>query len=135
MIPSLSGYGYDVLRAVEGTAAVTTGHAVTVVSVVRTAHAALAATGQDLADLDVAFVGLGSIGASSLELLLSSAARPPRRVLLCDVRGSAPRLTQLARRLREHGLVEPGVAYAYARAVAEAGGQGQRRSSRITMRG
>ncbi|MBW5423854.1 amino acid adenylation domain-containing protein, partial [Streptomyces sp. BG9H] len=105
MIPSLSGYGYDVLRAVEGTAAVTTGHAVTVVSVVRTVQAALDATGQDLADLDVAFVGLGSIGASSLELLLSSAARPPRRLLLCDVRGSAPRLTLLARRLRERGLV------------------------------
>ncbi|MER5199773.1 non-ribosomal peptide synthetase/type I polyketide synthase [Streptomyces sp. NPDC002755] len=105
MIPSLTGYGFDVLRStpIEGTATVTTGHAATVVSVVRTVHAALDATGQDLADLDVAFVGLGSIGASSLELLLSRAARPPRRLLLCDVPGSGPRLRQLAQQLKERG--------------------------------
>jgi predicted amino acid dehydrogenase len=104
MIPSLTGYGFDVLRLRQYPATVTTGHAATVVSVVRTVHAALEATGRDLADLDVAFAGLGSIGASALELLLSLAARPPRRLLLCDVRGSAPRLTELGRRLRERGL-------------------------------
>ncbi|MEU3795611.1 amino acid adenylation domain-containing protein [Streptomyces fructofermentans] len=104
MIPSLTSYGFDVLRSVEGPAVVTTGHAATVVSVVRTVHAALDATGRDLADLDTAFVGLGSIGASSLELLLTLAARPPRRLVLCDVPGSRPRLTELARRLRERGL-------------------------------
>ncbi|MFD3604413.1 amino acid adenylation domain-containing protein, partial [Streptomyces sp. NPDC058656] len=106
MIPSLTGYGFDVLSCVEGAAAVTTGHAATVVSVVRTVQAALDATGQKLADLDVAFVGLGSIGSSSLELLLSGVARPPRRLLLCDVRGSGPRLTELARNLRERGLAD-----------------------------
>ncbi|OSP29682.1 hypothetical protein B7767_39385, partial [Streptomyces sp. 13-12-16] len=104
MIPSLTGYGFDVLRHRRYPAAVTTGHAATVVSVVRTVHAALDATGRDLADLEVAFAGLGSIGASSLELLLSLAARPPRRLLLCDVRGSGPRLRELGRRLRERGL-------------------------------
>ncbi|TRO59413.1 non-ribosomal peptide synthetase/type I polyketide synthase [Streptomyces sp. IB201691-2A2] len=104
MIPSLTGYGFDVLSSVEGAAAVTTGHAATVVSVVKTVRAALDATGQNLADLDVAFVGLGSIGSSSLELLLAQAPRPPRRLLLCDVRGSAPRLEELARNLRERGL-------------------------------
>ncbi|WP_371673832.1 amino acid adenylation domain-containing protein [Streptomyces sp. NBC_00289] len=103
MIPSLTGYGFDVLRAAKGRVAVTTGHAATVVSVVRTVHAALDATGRDLADLEVAFVGLGSIGASSLELLLARAPRPPRRLLLCDVPGSGPRLRQLARELRERG--------------------------------
>ncbi|MFE2281196.1 amino acid adenylation domain-containing protein [Streptomyces sp. NPDC059454] len=104
MIPSLTGYGFDVLRHRQYPSAVTTGHAATVVSVVRTVHAALDATGRDLADLEVAFAGLGSIGASSLELLLSLAARPPRRLLLCDVRGSGPRLRELGRRLRERGL-------------------------------
>ncbi|MFF5007153.1 amino acid adenylation domain-containing protein [Streptomyces phaeochromogenes] len=106
MIPSLTGYGFDVLSSVEGAAAVTTGHAATVVSVVKTVQAALDATGQKLADLDVAFVGLGSIGSSSLELLLAGATRPPRRLLLCDVRGSGPRLTELARNLRERGLAD-----------------------------
>ncbi|MFE9923766.1 amino acid adenylation domain-containing protein [Streptomyces sp. NPDC005774] len=105
MIPSLTGYGFDVLRSGRHPASVTTGHAATVVSVVKTVHAALEATGRDLADLDVAFAGLGSIGSSSLELLLSLAARPPRRLLLCDVRGSGPRLTALGRRLRERGLI------------------------------
>ncbi|MGY0065457.1 amino acid adenylation domain-containing protein [Streptomyces sp. QTS137] len=105
MIPSLTGYGFDVLRIGRHPAAVTTGHAATVVSVVKTVHAALEATGRDLSDLDVAFAGLGSIGASSLELLLSLAARPPRRLFLCDVRGSGPRLTALGRRLHKRGLI------------------------------
>ncbi|KOV35526.1 hybrid non-ribosomal peptide synthetase/type I polyketide synthase [Streptomyces sp. XY152] len=103
MIPSLTGYGFDVLRHRRYPSAVTTGHAATVVSVVRTVHAALEATGRDLGDLEVAFAGLGSIGASSLELLLSLAVRPPRRLLLCDVRGSGPRLGELGRRLKERG--------------------------------
>lgn len=106
MIPSLTGYGFDVLRSADGPAAVTTGHAATVVSVIRTVHAALEATGKDLADLDVAFAGLGSIGSSSLELLLSRATRPPRRLVLCDVPGSGPRLRRLARRLRERGRAD-----------------------------
>ncbi|MFH9265116.1 amino acid adenylation domain-containing protein [Streptomyces sp. NPDC017546] len=124
MIPSLTGYGFDVLRAV-GTAgavtaapadhgvpparttpAVTTGHAATVVSVVRTVHAALDAMGQRLGSLAVAFVGLGSIGSSSLELLLSRAQQPPARLLLCDVPGSGPRLKELAESLLQRRLVE-----------------------------
>lgn len=136
MIPSLTGYGFDVLRAVgtigavttaptdpaipadptdhtdhgvpaiPATPVVTTGHAATVVSVVRTVHAALDATGQQLGALTVAFVGLGSIGSSSLELLLTRAQQPPARLLLCDVPGSGPRLKELAESLLERGLVE-----------------------------
>ncbi|WP_432152355.1 amino acid adenylation domain-containing protein [Streptomyces sp. bgisy029] len=109
MIPSLTGYGFDVLRAIGTTGAataVTTGHAATVVSVVRTVHAALDATGQELGSLTVAFVGLGSIGSSSLELLLGQAAGPPARLLLCDVPGSGPRLKELAEHLRERGLAD-----------------------------
>ncbi|MFI8219667.1 amino acid adenylation domain-containing protein [Streptomyces sp. NPDC085932] len=106
MIPSLTGYGFDVLRASRAPAAITTGHAATVVSVVRTVHAALSGTGRDLAGTDLAVVGLGSIGASSLELLLSLAERPPARLVLCDVPGSGPRLRNLARTLRERGLAD-----------------------------
>ncbi|MFJ6443263.1 amino acid adenylation domain-containing protein [Streptomyces sp. NPDC091649] len=109
MIPSLTGYGFEVLRTVGTTGAgpaVTTGHAATVVSVVRTVHAALDATGQHLGALTVAFVGLGSIGCSSLELLLSRSAQQPARLLLCDVPGSGRRLEELAESLRERGLAE-----------------------------
>ncbi|MFF7627971.1 amino acid adenylation domain-containing protein [Streptomyces cyaneofuscatus] len=109
MIPSLTGYGFDVLRAIGGSAsttAVTTGHAATVVSVVKTVHAALGATGEELGSLTVAFVGLGSIGSSALELLLGQATTPPARLLLCDVPGSGPRLKELAERLRARGLAD-----------------------------
>ncbi|MFC9031287.1 amino acid adenylation domain-containing protein [Streptomyces arboris] len=109
MIPSLTGYGFDVLRAIGGSGAataVTTGHAATVVSVVKTVHAALDATGQELGSLTIAFVGLGSIGSSALELLLRQAPTPPARLLLCDVPGSGPRLKELAERLRARGLAD-----------------------------
>ncbi|CAM5714771.1 hypothetical protein SBADM41S_06945 [Streptomyces badius] len=109
MIPSLTGYGFDVLRTVgaDGSApAITTGHAATVVSVVGTVHAALDATRQQLGSLTVAFVGLGSIGSSSLELLLTLAQDPPSRLLLCDVPGSGPRLKELADGLLQRGLAE-----------------------------
>ncbi|TDC74326.1 hypothetical protein E1283_16140, partial [Streptomyces hainanensis] len=107
MIPAHTGYGFEVLRATRGAApatTLTTGHATTAVSVVRTVHAALAATGRDLADLTVAGVGLGSIGTSSLRLLLARAPRPPAHLLLCDVAGSTPRLRALAAELRAEGL-------------------------------
>ncbi|MGW1957742.1 amino acid adenylation domain-containing protein [Streptomyces sp. NPDC001920] len=99
MIPSLTGYGYDVLRETTTSAALTTGHAMTTVAVARTVHAALAATGRHLADLSLAVVGCGSIGTSSLRLLLATASRPPARLLLCDLPGSAARLRRLAAEL------------------------------------
>ncbi|WP_374103409.1 condensation domain-containing protein, partial [Streptomyces sp. MK37H] len=104
MIPALTGYGFEVVRATDGTTAITTGHAATAVSVVKTVHAALARTERELSDLTVAMVGLGSIGTSSLNLLLTRAPRPPAHLLLCDVAGSAPRLRALAAELRGNGL-------------------------------
>ncbi|MFI8163532.1 amino acid adenylation domain-containing protein [Streptomyces microflavus] len=126
MIPSHTGYGFDVLRAIgsTGTAgtttAVTTGHAATVVSVVKTVHAALDASGQELGALTVAFVGLGSIGSSSLELLLGQAQSPPARLLLCDAPGSGPRLKELADRLRERRLADAVDVYESDRGLPEA---------------
>ncbi|MEU6987857.1 amino acid adenylation domain-containing protein [Streptomyces sp. NPDC046324] len=104
MIPSLTAYGFEVLRGTDTPTALTTGHAATAVSVVKTVHAALARTGRELADLVVAVAGLGSIGGSSLELLLTLAPEPPARLLLCDVAGSAPRLRKLAEDLETRGL-------------------------------
>ncbi|MFJ2932978.1 amino acid adenylation domain-containing protein [Streptomyces sp. NPDC087219] len=107
MIPSLTAYGFGVLRETEVPTALTTGHAATAVSVVKTVHAALVRTGRGLiglGDLSVAVVGLGSIGGSSLELLLTLAPEPPARLLLCDVAGSASRLRTLADGLIARGL-------------------------------
>ncbi|MDF3148276.1 non-ribosomal peptide synthetase, partial [Streptomyces sp. T21Q-yed] len=96
MIPSLTGYGYDVLRETTTSAAITTGHASTTVAVAKTVHSALAATGRRLDALSLAVVGCGSIGTSSLRLLLATAPCPPARLLLCDLPGSAARLERLA---------------------------------------
>ncbi|KOG17726.1 hybrid non-ribosomal peptide synthetase/type I polyketide synthase [Streptomyces viridochromogenes] len=96
MIPSLTGYGYDVLREATTSAAITTGHASTTVAVTKTVHTALDATGRGLEDLSLAVVGCGSIGTSSLRLLLATAPRPPARLLLCDLPGSSERLDRLA---------------------------------------
>ncbi|WP_435975351.1 amino acid adenylation domain-containing protein [Streptomyces sp. Qhu_M48] len=124
MIPSLTAYGFGVLREMDagasagitadppadtdtgtGTAtALTTGHAATAVSVVKTVHAALTRTGRELGGLVVAVAGLGSIGSSSLELLLTTADEPPARLLLCDVAGSAARLRSLGEDLVARGL-------------------------------
>jgi amino acid adenylation domain-containing protein len=111
MIPALTGYGFDVLRDdvlrhATSVPTVTTGHAVTAVSVVRTVLAAVDTVGRDLGESAVAFVGLGSIGRTSLELLLSRSARAPARLLLCDVAGSGPRLAAFAEHLRARGLAE-----------------------------
>ncbi len=54
---------------------------------------------RDVGNLDVAFVGLGSIGRAALELLLWRGAHP-RSLTLCDVHGSTPRLGELERQLR-----------------------------------
>ncbi|MEU5551418.1 amino acid adenylation domain-containing protein [Micromonospora sp. NPDC047793] len=104
LIPAHTGYGVGVLRRTRTATAVTTGHAATVVSVVLTVEAALAATGRSLAGRTVAVVGLGSIGFSSLRLLLARAPRPPARLLLCDLPAAAPRLADQVDRLRADGL-------------------------------
>ncbi|MEV5912365.1 amino acid adenylation domain-containing protein [Streptomyces chartreusis] len=99
MIPSLTGYGYDVLRETTTGAAITTGHASTTVAVVKTVGAALTAVGRPLGEVSLAVVGCGSIGVSSLRLLLATATCPPARLLLCDLPGSAGRLQGLAAEL------------------------------------
>ncbi|MFC5216471.1 amino acid adenylation domain-containing protein [Streptomyces coerulescens] len=99
MIPSLTGYGYDVLRETTTGAAITTGHASTTVAVVKTVGAALTAKDHRLDAVTLAVVGCGSIGVSSLRLLLATSPRPPARLLLCDLPGSTVRLEKLAAEL------------------------------------
>ncbi|CAM5620089.1 Peptide synthetase OS=Streptomyces viridochromogenes OX=1938 GN=ACM01_26125 PE=3 SV=1 [Streptomyces viridochromogenes] len=100
-IPSLTGYGFDVLREARTDAAITTGHATTTVAVMKTVHAALDATGGRLDRLSLAVVGCGSIGTSALRLLLARSPRPPAHLVLCDLPGSGPRLERLAAELTD----------------------------------
>ncbi len=104
MIPAHTGYGFEVARALapEGPR-VTTGHAATAASVVRTTLLALARTGTGLDRCTLAVIGVGSIGWSSLQLLLALDVGAPRQLLLCDVASRASHLSQLAEELRTHG--------------------------------
>jgi len=107
MIPAHTGYGTAVTRHVRTAAQVTTGHAVTAAAVVRTAFAALAAYDRPLSGSVLAVVGVGSIGRSSLGLLLARAAQAPAGLLLCDLPAAASRLADLAAGLRAAGYPGP----------------------------
>ncbi|MEV6634975.1 amino acid adenylation domain-containing protein [Actinoplanes sp. NPDC051470] len=96
MIPAHTGYGEAVSPYLRPGANLTTGHAVTAVAVVRTVLAALAARGRKLGDCVVAVLGVGSIGTSSLTLLLARAAERPAGLILCDLPAAVPRLTEIA---------------------------------------
>jgi predicted amino acid dehydrogenase len=103
MIPALTAYGMGVVRRLgAGDARVSTGHAATAASVVRTATEALERTHRDLSDSAVAFIGIGSVGRSSLELFLTRAGHPASLVL-CDVPARRHQLVALAREIAVAG--------------------------------
>ncbi|MFV2087857.1 amino acid adenylation domain-containing protein [Micromonospora sp. LOL_021] len=103
MLPSVTGYGFDVVRQVDPAVRVTTGHAATATSVVLTTLAALAAAGRGLTAGPLAVVGLGSIGRSALELLLRHGGPHPPQIVLADLPGSRRRLAGYPDRLRRLG--------------------------------
>jgi predicted amino acid dehydrogenase/acyl carrier protein len=119
MLPAHTGFGLEVLRRLgteagaTGDPGFTTGHATTVVAVVRSVLAAADAVGMDLSQEEVAFVGVGSIGAAAAELLLRVAPHP-RGLILCDLPQAARRMEEVAMRLREEGgfrgRIEPALA-------------------------
>jgi predicted amino acid dehydrogenase len=101
MLPAHTRYGYALLEADKSATqpALTTGHSTTVVAVVKTVQAALAATRQDLSTLTVGCLGVGSIGSGALQLLLTQVGQPAA-LMLCDLAGSGDRLNTLAAELR-----------------------------------
>lgn len=102
MLPAHTRYGYALLATEQNSAqpTLTTGHSTTVVAVVKTIQAALAATGQDLSTLAVGCLGVGSIGSAALQLLLQVGSHPST-LTLCDVVGSGERLRALAATLHQ----------------------------------
>ncbi|KPL90187.1 hybrid non-ribosomal peptide synthetase/type I polyketide synthase [Herpetosiphon geysericola] len=104
MLPALTGYGFGVLRAIEGDQqarpALTTGHATTVVAVSQTVEAVLKASRRQLADSDLAMLGLGSIGQSVLQVILRSLPHP-RSLVLCDTAANQQRLVDLMTLIRQ----------------------------------
>ncbi|XXT15462.1 MupA/Atu3671 family FMN-dependent luciferase-like monooxygenase [Sorangium sp. So ce429] len=88
LLPSATDYG----RAIEkrrggagvGGLRITTGHATTAAAVALSVAGALATAGRDLQGECLAVLGLGSIGGSSLRLVLERLPHP-REIVLCDL--------------------------------------------------
>ncbi|GMQ81615.1 MAG: hypothetical protein BMS9Abin05_1047 [Rhodothermia bacterium] len=112
LIPSAFGYGMMIRNALTDDGdfpEVTTGHETTAASVALALDNLLNATKRSMEDECVAFLGLGSIGASSLRLILQIFPHP-RRILLCDVYGKRDVLeaekTQLINQMAFRGDVD-----------------------------
>jgi predicted amino acid dehydrogenase len=101
MLPSKTRYGYAVMDAMAHGPSfqVTTGHSLTVVTVVKNVQHVIREAGYTPRELSIAFLGVGSVGGSVLALYLSQADHP-RRILLCDVAASQGRLEKLAGEIR-----------------------------------
>ena len=87
LIPSATHYGLAVAEAVgdrRGLPAVTTGHAATTAAVLINIENILAVAGRDIALERVGFLGLGSIGLSTLRLMLHTLPHPAE-ITLCDL--------------------------------------------------
>jgi amino acid adenylation domain-containing protein len=83
MLPSLTGLGREPLADRE--LVLTTGHAATVVAMLKTVERALAATGRDFASARVGALGFGAIGQATLSLCVSRLGAP-RSVAVADPR-------------------------------------------------
>jgi amino acid adenylation domain-containing protein len=87
LIPSATDYGYAIGKAIEernDLPKITTGHATTCSTVILTIKKILQVSQRSLEQEKVAFIGLGSIGISTLHLMLRALPHP-KSIILCDV--------------------------------------------------
>jgi amino acid adenylation domain-containing protein len=102
LLPSATNYGQSLLN--DGASAkdvrITTGHATTVAAIILNLARLLREAGRDLASERVACIGLGSVGAASLRLMLARLPHPAE-LLLCDVYAKASALEALRQEVRD----------------------------------
>ena len=87
LLPSATNYGLDIADAIadrKDLPMITTGHDTTCATVVLTVREILQQSRRDLTQEHVGFLGLGSIGVSSLRLILRTLPHPAE-IVLCDV--------------------------------------------------
>jgi predicted amino acid dehydrogenase len=87
LIPSATDYGRTIANAIEGLdnlPKITTGHATTCATVVLSIKKILQVSQRSLEQEIVAFIGLGSVGMSTLRLMLKRLPHP-KSIILCDV--------------------------------------------------
>lgn len=104
LLPSALDYGHLLAQALSGKPRplLTTGHATTTAAIVLNIQHLLTLTGRDLSQERVACVGLGSIGMTTLQVLLRLLPHPAS-LLLCDLYSHRSRLEALASELRAQG--------------------------------
>jgi amino acid adenylation domain-containing protein len=103
LLPSATRYGRTLTNALAGRndrPQVSTGHATTTSAIVLMIGKLLHEGGRHLVQECVGFLGLGSIGLTSLQLMLNVLPHPAE-VLLCDVYAKRQALESLAQILRE----------------------------------
>jgi amino acid adenylation domain-containing protein len=102
LLPSATDYGRDLARVVAGRSPpqITTGHATTAATVVFAVKRILQEGGRDLAQEHVGVLGLGSIGVTTLRLLLTCLPHPAA-ISLCDVYRKRSSLEALRRELAD----------------------------------
>jgi hypothetical protein len=99
LLPSATDYGRAVAAAVadrDDLPAVSTGHATTAAAVVLAINGILQKGGRDLDREQVGFLGLGSIGMTSLRLMLRCLPHPAA-IVLCDVYSKLDCLEEIQR--------------------------------------
>ena len=111
LIPSATDYGRRIKHWINGhdnLPAITTGHATTTATVVKTITGMLEQTNRDFTDEKVAIVGLGSIGYATLRLMLEVMPHP-LELILCDLYQKADNLenirTELVEKLDFNGAI------------------------------
>lgn len=99
ILPAITNYGYAIAQAIKAagahfpTVALTTGHASTVVAVVKTIQKVLHESETRIQDLKVAVLGFGSIGQASISLLLNVLGHPVE-LIVADLEAQLPLLNQ-----------------------------------------
>lgn len=112
LIPSATDYGRTIFKAIENNSnlpAITTGHDVTCSAVVLNISKILRLANRSLEAEKVGFIGLGSIGLSSLRLMLTTLPHPSH-IMLCDLYSKMDVLEQIRQELIEElnfsGVIE-----------------------------
>ena len=96
------GHAFASLLGHQAMPVVTTGHATTTAAVVLNIQALLAQAGRNLAQESVSFVGLGSIGRATLQLMLRVLPHP-RSLLICDLYSKQRDLEEIGASLEREG--------------------------------
>ncbi|KAF0247812.1 MAG: amino acid adenylation protein, partial [bacterium] len=102
LIPSATNYGQALVDEIKDRElpAITTGHAVTTASVIMSIEKILKESGRDIRKERVIFLGLGSIGLTTLRLMLKCLPSP-ESITLCDIYSKVAMLKELKAQMKE----------------------------------